>query len=234
MRRLTLVLVLLMATAAPALAQDEKPYDINIGGGVMFPATGLKDEFNTGGNFSIGGTYFFTPTLGFQGQYAYDRMNGPEKTIFVSPIPGGVGSAQLIESNQQINSGEFDIVARSKQGGSIVGYYVLGGPGVYHRKVQLTSPAVGYTTICDPYWYVCYPAAVSVDNIIGSRSSTDFGINFGGGVTFGHEAKFYIEARYRYVWGPTITVPSTPITGQTNTTGSTNAGYFPLVFGVRF
>jgi hypothetical protein len=179
MRRLTLVLALLIATAAPALAQDDKRYDINIGGGVMFPATGLKDEFNTGGNFSIGGTYFFTPTLGFQGQYAYDRMNGPEKTIFVSAVPGGAGSAQLIQSNQQINSGEFDIVGRSKQGGSIVGFYGLGGLGVYHRQVQLTSPAVGYTTICDPYWYVCYPAAVSVDNILGSRGSTDFGINFG-------------------------------------------------------
>ena len=77
--------------------------------------------------------------------------------------------------------------------------YFLGGLGIYHRQLQLTSPAVGYTTFCDPYWLVCYPAAVSVDNILGSRSSTDFGINFGGGVTFGHEAKFYVEMRYTYV-----------------------------------
>ena len=80
--------------------------------------------------------------------------------------------------------------------------------GLYHRLIQLTSPAIGYTTFCDPYWYVCYPAAVSVDNILGDRSSNDFGIDFGGGVTFGHEAKFYVETRYHYVWGPTITPPA--------------------------
>ncbi|HJZ71199.1 MAG TPA: hypothetical protein VKE51_05630, partial [Vicinamibacterales bacterium] len=103
----------------------------------------------------------------------------------------------------------------------------------YHRKVQLTSPAVGYTTICDPYWYVCYPAAVSVDNILGDRSSTDFGINVGGGITFGHEVKFYVEARYHYVWGPAINVAGGGAV-PSGLPSNTNASYFPLVFGVRF
>lgn len=44
------------------------------------------------------------------------------------------------------------------------------------------------------------------------RSANDFGVNFGGGITLGTEARFYIEARYHYVWGP----------------------YFPLTFGFRF
>jgi hypothetical protein len=63
-----------------------------------------------------------------------------------------------------------------------------------------------------------------VDNILGDRSSDDFGINFGGGLTIGHEAKFYVEARYHYVWGPTVE----------RSNASTNAQYFPLTFGVRF
>jgi hypothetical protein len=116
----------------------------------------------------------------------------------------------------------------------MVNGYFLAGLGVYHRSLQLTSPAVGFTTFCDPYWLVCYPTAVSVDNILGSRSSTDFGINFGGGVTFGREAKFYIEARYHYVWGPTIATASNLPVGTTPSTVSTNAQYFPLTFGVRF
>ena len=91
---------------------------------------------------------------------------------------------------------------------------MLGGAGIYHRMIQLTSPAVGYTTFCDPFWYVCYPAAVSVDNILGDRSSNDFGIDFGGGMTFGHEAKFYVETRYHYVWGPTITGRVEPAGGH--------------------
>ena len=94
---------------------------------------------------------------------------------------------------------------------------------------------MGYTTFCDPYWYVCYPALVSVDQIIGDRSSNDFGINIGGGITFGHAAKFYIESRYTYVWGPEI-APNVPAQGGSTTTQTrtTNAAYFPLTFGIRF
>ena len=43
---------------------------------------------------------------------------------------------------------------------------------------------VGYVPpFCDPWWYVCYPGGfVPVDYIVGERTSTDFGVNFGGGV----------------------------------------------------
>jgi len=234
MRRLFLALLVMAGAAGPAFAQDEKPYDINIGGGALFPVGSYKDSFNTGGSFVIGGTYFINPMIGIQGEYNYGRMNGPDKTILVSSTPGGLNpSSQLIQSNQQMNAGLFDLVVRAKPRDSMVGGYVLGGGGVYHRKVQLTSPAVGYTTICDPYWYVCYPAAVSVDNILGDRSSTDFGINFGGGITFGHEVKFYVEARYHYVWGPAINVPNGGVV-PSGLPSNTNASYWPLVFGVRF
>ena len=56
--------------------------------------------------------------------------------------------------------------------------------------------------VCDPWWYYCVPGGwVPVENIIGERSSTDFGMDFGGGVRFG---KIYAEIRYHYIWGPTI------------------------------
>jgi outer membrane protein with beta-barrel domain len=236
MRKATLVLLVLFGLAAPAFAQDEKPYDVNIGGGALFPIGSYKDSFDTGGSFVIGGTYFFTPVLGIQGEYNYGRMNGPQKTIFVSSTPGGLNpTSQLLESNQQQHALLFDLVARSHNRDSVVGGYVVGGMGYYHRIVQITSPAVGFTTFCDPYWYVCYPAAVSVDNILGDRSSNDFGINFGGGITFGHEAKFYVEARYHYVWGPAIANASNlPSSSSSSAPSNANASYFPLIFGVRF
>ena len=97
------------------------------------------------------------------------------------------------------------------------------------------SPSVGFATYCDPYWYVCYPTAVSIDRIIGDRSATDFGINFGAGVTFGAEAKFFVEARYHYVWGDDIP-EATPISTNSagNDNANTSASYFPLIFGVRW
>ena len=51
-----------------------------------------------------------------------------------------------------------------------------------------------------------------VDAIVGDRSSTDFGMDFGGGVKFG---AFYADLRYHYIWGPeveerTTTLPAVP------------------------
>ena len=209
MRKLLSACFVILVVATPALAQD-KPVDVNVGFGV---------------------TYNINKKLGIQSEYIYGRMNGPEKTIFVSPIPGGATSAQLIESNHQMHIGSFNVVYKNHPSDRAVGGFALGGAGIYHRMIQLTSPAVGYATYCDPYWYVCYPVAVSVDNILGTRSSNDFGIDFGGGVTFGHEAKFYVEMRYHYVWGPTITSAA----GTTCASGcSSNASYFPITFGVRW
>ena len=217
--------------AAPVAAQDQKPVDFNIGFGVALPEGNFKDSFDTGWNGQFAATFNISPTFGVQGEYMYARMNGPERVIPVSVTPSGPTSNQLLESNHQMHAFTGNAVYKSMSPDRALGGYVLGGMGLYHRIVQLTSPALGYTAFCDPYWYVCYPAVVSVDNILGDRSSNDFGINFGGGVTFGKEVKFYVEARFHYVWGPTINPPA----GTTTTTNlSTNAQYFPITFGVRF
>ena len=145
-------------------------------------------------------------------------------------------SNQLIESNQQIHAGVFDIVARSQHRDRLANGYVMGGLGVYDRKLQLTSPAIGYTTFCDPYWYVCYPAAVPVEKIVGHRSSTDFGMNFGGGVTYHiHQtAAIYAEIRYHYVWGPSIDPQVQPLSGTTSQNLTANGRFLPITVGFRF
>jgi hypothetical protein len=235
MRKLFVAVFGLLLVAAPAAAQD-KPFDVNVGGGWTFPTADFKDDFNTGGHFGIGGTFYVKPTFGVNVEYMYHRMNGPERTITVYPTPNAAGgTAQLFQSNHQINSVTFNGVWRPHSSG-MVGGYVIGGIGYYHRAIDITTPAVGYTTICDPYWLVCYPALVSTDKIVGTRSSNDFGINFGGGVTFGHNAKFYVESRYHYVWGPDFTADKANLPADYNgrTSFTANAAYFPLTFGIRF
>jgi opacity protein-like surface antigen len=226
-----------MVAAAPAAAQDYKPVDVNIGFGWIFPTSDIKNDFNAGWNGAIGATFNFSPHLGIQAEYMYAHMNGPERTISVvsNPIAGAVSNG-LIESNHQMHVGTFNLVYKAQSSDRPIGGYVLGGGGIYHRIVQLTSPSVGYTTVCDPYWYVCYPGYVAIDTIIGDRSSNDFGIDIGGGVTFGHEAKFYVESRYHYVFGKTINASNTPIAGATACANScsTSASYFPLTFGLRW
>jgi outer membrane protein with beta-barrel domain len=238
MQRLVMAAVFgILVAAAPAAAQDEKPVDVNFGFGWAIPAGDFKNSFDTGWNGTFAATFNISPTVGVQGEYMYERMDGPARTITVSPTPVlGAGSAQLLESNHQVHAFTGNVVFKSNSRARLIGGYVLAGAGLYHRIVQITSPAVGYTTFCDPYWYVCYPAAVAVDNIIGDRSSDDFGMNFGGGVTFGKEVKFYVEARYHYVWGPEISSNGSQLPASTTSTAnrSTNAQYFPITFGIRF
>jgi len=110
--------------------------------------------------------------------------------------------------------------------------------GVYYRPVKVTTPGVGYVPgYCDPWWYYCVPGGfVPVDNIIGKRSSTDFGMVFGGGVNL---SSFYTELRYHYIWGPTVeqqtigggTVLPTPITiNETKANGQ----FLQWTVGIRF
>ena len=235
MRKLVVAVMAVLVVAVPASAQDP-PVGINIGAGVLFPVGGFNDAFNTGWNGGLGATFNLSPTFGLQAEYMYNWMPGPEKTILVSPDPGGINtSSQLIESNHNIHSVTFNAIYSSPRTARVGGYGV-GGLGYYHRTIQLTSPAVGYATVCDPYWYWCYPTAVSVDNIIVDRSQNNFGINFGGGVTFGSESvKFYTEFRYHYVWGQKVRQQGTVVPGGPCEQGcSTDAQYFPITFGVRW
>ena len=241
MRKLVAAGFLLVIAASPAAAQDYKPVDVYFGFGWAFPSTDLKNSFDAGWNGTIGATFNINETIGIQADYMYTHMGGPERTINLSATPVDVPTGTgLLQSNHQMHVGTFDLVYKIHSKESPIAGYVLGGGGIYHRIVHITTPSVGYTTFCDPFWYVCYPALVSVDQIVGDRSSNDFGINIGGGITFGHEGKFYVETRYHYVWGQTIqpsaaqlpagTAASVPCSGGC----TTSAAYFPLTFGYRW
>jgi opacity protein-like surface antigen len=240
MRKILSIAFGVLIAATPAMAQpSDHPVGFNFGFGWMFPASGFNDAFNTGWNGSLGATWNFNPNFGFNAEYMYADMGGPERTISVVSNPvAGAATNGLLESSHNMHVGTFNLVGKSHNLGVFNGYGI-GGLGIYHRTVEITSPSVGYTTYCDPYWYVCYPTLVEVDRIIGDRSSNDFGINIGGGLTFGHEGKFFVEARYHYVWGPDIT-PANGSTSAIDPTGtrledfSSNGQYFPLTFGFRW
>ena len=72
-----------------------------------------------------------------------------------------------------------------------------------------------------------------VDAIVGERSSTDFGMDFGGGVNFG---AIYAEIRYHYIWGPQIEPQVNPLTGENvpGTGGKANGQFLATTFGIRF
>jgi opacity protein-like surface antigen len=232
--RLTVWTVLaLLSVVVSASAQDKK-VEVNLGAGYSVVTGEARDSTGDAGVFEAGVTYYVSPNLGIQADYNYTAL-GKEKTVVVnvSPIPGGIPNPEQFSADWHMHDFTFNAIVRSKTEGRVVPFGLV-GPGVYHRTVNLTTPAVGYATVCDPYWYVCYPTAVAVDQIIGSRSSTDFGINFGGGVSFkvGETASVYFQVKWAYIWGPTFDVPAVGST-PAQSLGS-NAQVFPFIFGVKW
>jgi opacity protein-like surface antigen len=232
MRKLLLgVFFVTLVAAAPARAQGDRPVHMTIGGGFTTPVSDVSDRFDTGGNFNIG--VLFEPSTsaiwGMQVEYSYNSLGGKDAFIplFPTPLSAQTGEA-LIESHHKMHYINFNGLVQGSRT-NIVRPYGIGGFGMYYRSVSLTTPSVGYTTWCDPYWYVCYPTLVEVDQVIGDRSSWDPGINLGGGVSFalGESALFYVETRWHYMWGPSFT-------GVDGVERNANGQYFPVTFGFRF
>lgn len=224
-------LLVTLVVAAPARAQGDRPVHVNIGGGFTMPVSDVSERFTTGGGFNIGMLIepLSAPAFGMQIEYSYNGLAGQDKRIPLFPAPTAIQSGEaLIESHHAMHYINFNGLLKTS-GDSVVKPYAIGGGGMYYRSVSLTTPDVGYTTYCDPYWYVCYPALVEVDRVIGDRASWDPGINVGGGVTFklGDEALFYVETRWHYMWGPEFT------DGE-GVTRNANGQYFPVTFGFRF
>jgi len=230
-RRVGLVFVAAAMAATTAGAQDVKPIQLTIGGGWTSVLGAAKDHVGQAGNFTLGILYNANPVFSVQGEYAWNGVKKKRLSLLTSnpPIaPTPVPTDFYADGNMQY--GDFNVLLHAPTHGKAKPYGIVGA-GVYYRPVNITTPAVGFTTVCDPWWYVCYPAAVAVDQVIGSRSSTDFGMNFGGGVDikFHEHSSFYVEVRYH--WGPTISVPA-GVTPPSNL--KANGQFLPLTFGFRF
>jgi opacity protein-like surface antigen len=218
----------------PAFAQD-KPVELNLGAGYSVVTGEAREHAGDAGVFEGGVTFNINPIVGIQANYNYTGL-GKEKTVIlnVSPSPsGGILSPQEFSADWHMHDATFNLILKAKTMGRVVPFASV-GPGVYHRTVNITTPAVGYTTVCDPFWYVCYPTVVAVDSIIGTRSSTDFGMNFGGGASFkvGERASVYFQIRYVYIWGPTFDVPAVGNTPAQSL--RMNGQAVPFIFGVRW
>ncbi len=232
-RSICALLALLLGVAASAHAQD-KPVLITLGGGLTTPNGEVRDRLGNGFNFNAGVQVNTTPVFAIEFLYSFNGLGDKEISIPVYPTPtedGGVPTNFSAGMNMQY--GTVSLVARKPEG-SVRPYGLVGG-GVYYRPIEVTTPAVGWVPgYCDPWWYVCYPGGwVETENVVGSRSSTDFGMDIGGGVNFG---AFFAELRYHYIWGPTVEVKqaSQPIAGVDADSRKANGQFLQTTFGFRF
>jgi len=237
MRKVLAILFLAALVAAvPASAQDKRA-EVNIGGGYTFALSDVKEHLGNGYNFNLGVTIWASPTIGIQAEYGFNGLGEKEVGLNLPPgigcPPTGCGDIAQgpFFADMNMQYGNFNLVFRPQMEGA-ARPYVVAGVGVYYRPVKVTTPSVGYVPgYCDPWWYYCVPGGwVPVDAIVGERSSTDFGMDFGAGVNvmLGDSAAFYMEARYHYIWGPEVK-------DSTGTSyGKATGQFLPITFGLRF
>lgn len=232
-RRFGYVLAAALLMASPAAAQD-KPFGFNLGGGYTGIYGAGKDHVGNGGNFVFGAMFHLNPVVSLQGEYSWTGVGKKNIKLPVSITPGGSAVPTDFYGDGNMHSFDFNLLARVPTGG-MVSPYVKTGVGFSYRTAEITTPGVGYATVCDPWWYVCYPTLVPVDQIVGSRNSTDIGMNFGGGLDFkiGEASSFYVEVLYRYVWGPSIDTSQIPA-GTTLENTKATGQFMPITFGFRF
>ena len=237
------VLIVGLAAITPSLAQaQDKRVNFTLGGGFTMPNSEVRDRLGDGYNFNFGIDVAVTPVISIEGLYSFNGLGDKRISIPTSPVvnpQNGQTTPTDFFADMNMQYGTVSLIAQAPEGG--VRPYGLVGMGVYYRPIKVTTPGVGYAPgYCDPWWYVCYPGGwVPVENIVGERSSTDFGMAFGGGVRFG---PVYAELRYHYIWGPEIEgIPqvSNPIVGDPTDTSSlagkkANGQFLQTTFGIRF
>jgi opacity protein-like surface antigen len=222
-------LVAPMATTAEA---QSKAVNFSVGGGFTAPNSEVSDRLGNGYNFTFGVQVNVTPVIGIEGLYSFNGLGKKQISIPVSasPTASSIPTDFFGSMNMQYGTGSLVV---QKPSGSVRPYGLV-GMGVYYRPVKVTTPGVGFVPgFCDPWWYVCVPGEfVPVENVVGERSSTDFGMDFGGGVNFG---VIYAEIRYHYIWGPTVATvgPVQPLPGV-SAERKANGQFLATTFGLRF
>ena len=227
-RKFVFITAALLAMAGTASAQDDSPVSVNLGAGFTIPYSDLKDAFGPGGNFQFGVNVRVSPMAKVQVEYGYNRLGSKDLAPTGTTLPAGIGSTIPLTANHTMHDADFNLlIGPSLKGKAAVPYAIVGG-GIYHQIVNVTTPAVGLATVCNPWYFVCYPVPVAVDKIVGERSNTSFGFNLGAGVSARVNAptKFYAEIRYIHTNKPSFTDAS----GVSRTA---NGNYFPITFGFR-
>lgn len=238
MRHTPLLLALaILVFGSPASAQDpDKRVNWQIGGGYTWAISDVGDYLGDGYNFNFGVTFEVSPMIGIEGLYSFNGLGELDFDFPVSSIPGGPGVPTPFTADMNMQYGTGSLIFGGPRAAR-VRPYGLTGLGVYYRPVTVTTPGVGYVPgFCSPWWYYCVPGGfVPVDNVVGERSSTDFGMVFGGGVNFtiSPAASVFVEIRYHYIWGPEINTEAVETITGTNTVNA-NGQFLPLTFGVRF
>lgn len=181
-----------VAAIETPLVDLPRAFYVQLGGGATFPQSRLDDFFDTG--FNVTGSLGFQPAnsaLGLRFDVAYDRLMGEEQSAALGRSDDASVWSGLANATLNLPIGD-------RMSGS--GVYLIGGGGVHHFTDFADLNSTGFNSGS------------------GETSSTDFGLNAGGGVRFGWgRAALFAESRYFHVF-----------------TENERSQFVPLVLGLTF
>jgi hypothetical protein len=181
---------LLIAATAQAQGASGRPFKLGGALGATVPLGDFSDGADLG--FHFGGLIEYKPQafpVNLRGEITYHR-NGLKSDYFAGAgFPNADGNASILAFVGNVMVPFGDAASTARP-------YAIGGLGVYRTK---------------------FSGDVSGGNTL-SRSSTDFGLNIGGGFTFNLSGfETFVEARFHSAF-----------------TDVSNTNFIPLSFGFKF
>jgi opacity protein-like surface antigen len=210
MKRIASILTICGLAALPGLAQTSR-FTGQIGGGFTNPLGSLGTRLDNGWNVTAGAGANANSHLGLMLDFNFNDFGITRTELNRLQVPGG---------NTRVWSFTLDPVVRLAPKESPVDVYLTGGGGIYHRTVEFTQPAIASVTVFNPWWGGFYPAAIGVNQVLGSFETYKPGFNVGAGVSVrlgSSNVKVFAEARYHHMF-----------------TNNFDTTFLPVSFGFRW
>jgi opacity protein-like surface antigen len=204
---------ILLAAALSCICSAQVTEHFNFGGGAGFtvPTGRVGRSLDTGWNINLRGGVNVSHQLAADLDFTYSHSDLNSVTLARFKEPAGSVSFWSLTFNPVV---KFATERISQP-------YITAGYGLYHRNLTLTQTTTIPTVVCDPFFGLCFPASVGVDQVVASNSTLKTGFNAGGGFDFRlgeRRTKLFAEARYHRMF----------------TTHGEDFTYVPVTFGLHW
>jgi len=182
------------------------------------PVSSTSDIVSTGWGIDLGVGNNFNRRNAFIGEFMWNRVYANSGEL--APLLQGAGNLDG-DSDLFVISGNYRYELRGK----LLGTYLIGGGGWYHRANNLSREiTTGAGISCNPTWlwwgFSCSSGAVTANQTLASSSASSWGFNAGIGSTVrvgDAPYRLYFESRYHYA-------PAQPV----------NIHFVQVTLGVRY
>jgi opacity protein-like surface antigen len=180
---------------------DDPSFTDNLGMTISLPVQPTSQFVSAGLGINLGAGYNFDRHNALVGEFMWN---------WLYPSDGALEALRAAAQTPNIDGhgNLYALTANYKYElrGKLLGAYLIGGGGWYHRTTSLTMQIPsGTPAVCNPIWfwwgYSCSSGILTKNITVASSSSSAFGVNAGIGFTIrvGEPPyRFYVESRYHY------------------------------------